>query len=98
LRSLVGGLPRDWREAARVVGVQVYSIAALPIGAAFAFDARSGIVWATVEEEGCGWSAWAGIVGILAARNALEIGISDLCAIAAEQQCASGLFLVSNSA
>lgn len=98
LRRLLEGLSRDWREAARANGIVVYAIAMLPVGAAFAFDCATAAVWAPMSDHGCDWAAWAGIAGILAERNAMKIGLSDLCAIATERQCASGLFLVSNSA
>jgi hypothetical protein len=80
------------------LGVQVFSIATLPLGATFAFDAHLGIAWATVGEHGCDWSAWAGIAGIVAARSELSVDLADLCAVAGEMMVSSGLYLVCNSA
>ena len=99
LRRMLGGLPRDWRGAADSTGLTIYSIAWLPVDAAFAFDAISGTIWATYGDDGdCSWAAWAGIIGVLAQREEIELQLSDLCALASEMICASGLFLVSNSA
>ena len=98
LRKLLAGLSRDWREAASTLGVQVFAIATLPLGATFAFDSEMGIVWATVTDDDCDWAAWAGIAGIVAARSDLQVDLSDLCAVAGHMLSASGLYLVSNSA
>jgi len=98
LRGILAGLSRDWREAARSLGLEIYAVAALPVGAAFAFDLQAGTIWAPLGDEGYGWAAWAGITAIVAARNSIEVGVSDICALANERLCASGLFVVSNSA
>lgn len=98
LRELLSVLPADARRAATDLGVEIRSIAMLPFKAAFAFDAKEGIVWVTPGEEGSAWGAWAGIAGIVAARHALEICLSELCAVASERQCALPLYLASDSA
>jgi len=89
---------KDWKDAARSLGVQVIVVAALPVGAAFAVDGPGGTVWAPEGESGCAWAAWAGLTTIVAKRNDLTVELDDVCALATEMQCASGLFVVSDSA
>lgn len=99
LRGLLSGFPKDWKEAAEIAGLEVFAVACLPVGAAFAADSETGIIWAPLDDEGdYGWAAWAGIATITAARHALEIDLSDICTVVSERLGASGLFAASSSA
>jgi hypothetical protein len=99
LRRLLMAMPRDWRSAARLLNLAVHTVSSLPGGAPFSLHQELRALCVVRNEDGdCTWSAWAGIGAFVALDGGIQVSLSELCAVASDLACASGLFLVSNIA